>query len=144
MCLEMVAVQEIPAQEIRDDTDTMTRALLHIPYSRIVATKLEAFHGRGSSDVTASHDLEDILTVVDDRPELVSEIGAAEPEVRAFIAGEVRTRTPRLTGRHARAGDSLWPAVAKRWWPSPTPGSPLCWRRNGQGTAPPRGSDGAE
>ena len=56
-----------------------------------VATKLEAFHGRGSSEVTASHDLEDILTVVDGRPELVSEIGAAEPEVRAFIAGEIRT-----------------------------------------------------
>ena len=56
-----------------------------------VATKLEALHGRGSSDVTASHDLEDILTVVDGRPELVSEIGAAEPEVRAFIAGEIRT-----------------------------------------------------
>ncbi len=30
----MVALREIPAQEIRDDTDTMTRALLHIPYSR--------------------------------------------------------------------------------------------------------------
>ena len=56
-----------------------------------VATKLEALHGRGSSDVTASHDIEDILTVVDGRPELVSEIGAAEPEVRAFIAGEIRT-----------------------------------------------------
>ena len=56
-----------------------------------VATKLEAFHGRGGRDVTASHDLEDILTVVDGRPELVSEIGAAEPEVRAFIAGEIRT-----------------------------------------------------
>ena len=28
---------------------------------------------------------------MDGRPELVSEIGAAEPEVRAFIAGEIRT-----------------------------------------------------
>ena len=75
MCREMVALQEIPAREIRDDTDTMTRALLHIPSIAgsevrivtpvyVVATKLEAFQGRGSSDVTASHDLEDILTVV--------------------------------------------------------------------------------
>jgi len=30
----MVALQEIPAQEIRDDADTVVRALLHIPYSR--------------------------------------------------------------------------------------------------------------
>ncbi|MGH8371985.1 MAG: hypothetical protein ACRETO_04550, partial [Gammaproteobacteria bacterium] len=33
-----------------------------------VATKLEAFHGRGNRDYLASHDLEDILTVVDSRP----------------------------------------------------------------------------
>jgi hypothetical protein len=30
-----------------------------------VATKLEAFHGRGGDDVSASHDLEDIIAVVD-------------------------------------------------------------------------------
>jgi len=30
-----------------------------------VATKLEAFHGRGGDDVVASHDLEDIIAVVD-------------------------------------------------------------------------------
>ena len=35
--------------------------------------------------------LEDIVTVVDGRPEVVGEIGAAEPEVRAFIASEIGT-----------------------------------------------------
>ena len=29
-----------------------------------IATKLEAFHGRGGDDVVASHDLEDIISVV--------------------------------------------------------------------------------
>jgi hypothetical protein len=56
-----------------------------------VATKLEAFHGRGANDVAASHDLEDIITVVDGRPELISEIASATPEVRTFIASEIST-----------------------------------------------------
>jgi hypothetical protein len=30
-----------------------------------IATKLDAFHGRGGGDVVASHDLEDIIAVVD-------------------------------------------------------------------------------
>lgn len=38
-----------------------------------------------------SHDLEDIVTVVDGRPEVVAEIGAAASEVRAFIASEIGT-----------------------------------------------------
>jgi hypothetical protein len=30
----------------------------------VIATKLEAFHGRGGNDIFASHDLEDIIAVV--------------------------------------------------------------------------------
>lgn len=51
-----------------------------------VATKLEAFLGRGSGDYLGSHDLEDVLSVVDGRPELVSEIAQAEHALRAFVA----------------------------------------------------------
>ena len=54
-----------------------------------IATKLEAFHGRGGNDVFASHDLEDIITVVDGRPEIVDDVAAADREVRAYISGEV-------------------------------------------------------
>src|SRR5208283_2177257 len=36
------------------------------PY--FLATKMEAFHGRGQNDFRMSHDLEDIVTVVDGRP----------------------------------------------------------------------------
>jgi hypothetical protein len=54
-----------------------------------VATKLEAFRGRGQGDVTLSHDLEDVVTLVDGRPGLVNEVAAAEPDVRSFIASEI-------------------------------------------------------
>ena len=56
-----------------------------------LATKLEAFRGRGSGDVVASHDLEDFVTVVDGRPEIVDEVAAADADVRAGIASEIRS-----------------------------------------------------
>lgn len=51
-----------------------------------VATKLEAYLGRGRGDLLASRDLEDILLIVDGRPEIVAEVLAADDEIRQFIA----------------------------------------------------------
>lgn len=56
-----------------------------------VATKLEAFRGRGGGDFLASHDLEDVMTVVDGRPELIGEVQAGEPEVRTYLAREIKS-----------------------------------------------------
>lgn len=50
-----------------------------------VATKLEAFAGRGQDDLFMSRDAEDILLIVDGRPGLDEEIAAAPALVRAFI-----------------------------------------------------------
>jgi len=50
-----------------------------------IATKIEAFLGRGSGDFVLSHDIEDIITVIDGRPELPGEIASAATEVRTFI-----------------------------------------------------------
>jgi len=52
-----------------------------------VATKLEAFLDRGRGDYLSSHDLEDVLSVVDGRAELVAELEQALPELRSFVAG---------------------------------------------------------
>lgn len=60
--------------------------LRHLSAPYFVATKLEAFEDRGNNDVYLSHDLEDIITVVDGRYELLSELVAAPSEVRQFIA----------------------------------------------------------
>jgi hypothetical protein len=54
-----------------------------------IATKLDAFHGRGNDDVLASHDL-DIIAVVDGRPEIVNDIAAAGADVRGYIGTEIR------------------------------------------------------
>jgi predicted nucleotidyltransferase len=58
-----------------------------------IGTKLEAFKDRGKDDngrpdYLGSHDLEDIITVADRRPELLNECRAAAPELRAYLAAE--------------------------------------------------------
>lgn len=50
-----------------------------------VATKLEAFVDRGRGDFFNSHDLEDVLSVVDGRTELVDEMAMATASLRDFV-----------------------------------------------------------
>jgi predicted nucleotidyltransferase len=54
-----------------------------------IATKLEAFNGRGNGDFLVSHDLEDIITVVDGRPALIEELRGAPEALRTYIATEI-------------------------------------------------------
>lgn len=51
-----------------------------------VATKLEAFATRGNSDFLSSHDLEDVLNVVDGRAELVEELAVEHADLRHWVA----------------------------------------------------------
>lgn len=50
-----------------------------------VATKLDAFADRGKGDILASHDLEDILNIVDGREELIAELRAAPSAVAEAV-----------------------------------------------------------
>ena len=50
-----------------------------------LATKLEAYLGRGNSDLITSRDIEDILLVVDGREELAAEVQKADSTIRSFI-----------------------------------------------------------
>lgn len=59
------------------------------PY--LLATKLEAWNGRGGGDHLRSHDLEDVIRLVDGRAEVVEEIGQASGDLRAFLAHEITT-----------------------------------------------------
>ena len=53
-----------------------------------LATKLEAFEDRGKGDFYGSHDLEDIITLLDGRATIVQEVSSASDDVRRFIAGK--------------------------------------------------------
>jgi predicted nucleotidyltransferase len=54
-----------------------------------VATKLEAYRGRGEGDLIGSRDAEDILLLVDGREEIVEEIASSEPKIRVYIAEQI-------------------------------------------------------
>ena len=51
-----------------------------------IATKLEAFAGRGAGDFLTSHDIEDVLNIVDGREELTDEMANAPPDLRQAVA----------------------------------------------------------
>jgi hypothetical protein len=67
------------------------RRIPAIPPPYLVATKLEAWKGRGEGDHLRSHDLEDIVTLVDGRAEIVDEVKDASSELRSFLSHEVGT-----------------------------------------------------
>lgn len=55
-----------------------------------LATKWEAFANRGAGDALASHDVEDIVSVVAGRPAITDEVGQCPTEVREFIRSQTR------------------------------------------------------
>ena len=61
-------------------------SIRHVTSTCFVATKLVAFLDRGKGDYLTSHDLEDIISVVDGRSELVEELGRADSELREYVA----------------------------------------------------------
>ena len=56
------------------------------PY--FIASKLEAFKTRGKGDLFGSHDLEDLIFVLDHRDSIEEELLAADEEVKSFLQKE--------------------------------------------------------
>lgn len=54
-----------------------------------IATKLEAYSGRGNNDPLSSHDIEDLLNVVDGRKELACEVEQAQASLKNYIAEQL-------------------------------------------------------
>ena len=56
-----------------------------ISATAFVATKLEAFRDRGNGDFVLSHDMEDVIAVVNGRSELLEEVRTTSKDVRQYI-----------------------------------------------------------
>lgn len=69
-------------------TEVITIKLVEPVY--FVATKLEAYLGRGNGDALSSHDIEDLINIFDGREEIVAEINAVGGELRDFIGVELQ------------------------------------------------------
>jgi len=74
-----------------------------------VATKLEAYLGRGNNDILGSRDIEDILLIVDGREELVAEIQQADDDVRHFIAEQFKALLDDGAFEHFLEGNTKGP-----------------------------------
>ncbi|HNL79853.1 MAG TPA: nucleotidyl transferase AbiEii/AbiGii toxin family protein [Agitococcus sp.] len=56
-----------------------------------LATKIEAFAGRGNNDFLASQDIEDILSLIDGCSSLIADLHAANKKVKSAIAAAIQT-----------------------------------------------------
>jgi len=72
-----------------------------------VAMKLEALADRGRGDCRASHDLEDIVAVVDGRESLLDEMAAERMDLRRAVAVGIRELLGRSDFREALPGHLL-------------------------------------
>jgi hypothetical protein len=70
------------AEEITLPSGTKIRAVSP-PF--MLATKLEAFLGRGEGDLLGSRDFTDIVALVDGREELEGDVAAAPEELRSYV-----------------------------------------------------------
>jgi len=66
--------------------DTIVVKVISAPY--FLATKLEAFKDRGKQDFLLSHDLEDIIAVIDGRPEIISDVSNVENNLKEYLSTE--------------------------------------------------------
>jgi len=64
----------------------------------LLATKIEAFNGRGREDFLASRDFGDVITLIDGREGLVAEVRDSEADIRAYLTTELQRlkRHPRF------------------------------------------------
>jgi len=69
-------------------TENIVIKLITAPY--FLATKLEAFKARSNNDMFASHDFEDIITVIAGCSNIVKEISNAQDNIKEYINSELR------------------------------------------------------
>lgn len=78
------AMQASETKNLRHDLEIR---MVAAPY--FVATKLEAFKGRGGGDFLGSHDLEDVVSVVDGRETLSAEVRDAGADLSEYVRHEI-------------------------------------------------------
>jgi hypothetical protein len=80
------AMEASVTKRLRDDIEIR---MVTAPY--FVATKLEAFKGRGGRDFLRSHDLEDVVAVIDGRETLSAEVRETGADLDEYVRREIAT-----------------------------------------------------
>jgi hypothetical protein len=66
------------------------RTIKMVSPAYFLMTKLEAFEGRGNNDYLLSHDMEDIIAVIDGRPELLDDLKTIDSQLLNEISKRFR------------------------------------------------------
>jgi predicted nucleotidyltransferase len=85
---EFIGLNTKPFRAALDNAMTVTYAqtkLRILSASGFLATKYFAFKDRGQNDFQASHDIEDMITVIDGKQHIVSEIKTAVDPLRKWV-----------------------------------------------------------
>ena len=75
------------AAQVHDLPSGHTIQLISAPYFLI--TKLSAFESRGDGDYALSHDIEDLIAVIDGRPDVMQEVQQLEADARAHLTRKI-------------------------------------------------------
>lgn len=88
------------------------------PSTYVLATKLEAFNERGHGDWLASHDVEDVISVLDGASAIAAELTATRGKLRDYLCEEfarvlAEPRVDELIGAHLRPDPAREDRVAR-------------------------------
>ncbi len=84
-------------------TDSLTIRVVSPPH--FMATKIEAFHGRGEGDYLLSHDIEDLFAMIDGRPELINEIEKTDEDLRLYLHEQIEALLADHSFRESLSGN---------------------------------------
>jgi hypothetical protein len=119
------------------------RRIRAVPPAYLLATKLEAFAGRGNDDFLGGRDFADIVTLIDGREAIVPEVTAADIDLRTYVATQFRRlmQDPRFedgvagglapdAGSQARLGEIVMPRIRRLADAAPIGDEPASGPRN--------------
>jgi predicted nucleotidyltransferase len=89
--------------------------LISAPY--FIATKIVAFRNRAKNDYVASRDMEDIITVIDGRPELMEDLRHSDAELQVFLGSEFHSLLDQRDFLDALPGHLLPDAASQMRFP---------------------------
>lgn len=72
---------------VKITVDAVEINVFDLPY--LIATKIEAFKGRGNGQFMYSHDIEDIVTLFDGRSTIANDLNKADKAVREYLKTEI-------------------------------------------------------
>jgi hypothetical protein len=81
-----------------------------------MASKFDAFHSRGINDPRTSHDLEDLVYILDNRTDLEEQLNNAPSDVKPWLVDQLRSITNEPAKQEAVMGNLNYENRADRYY----------------------------